>query len=245
MLDKNSPTPLYVQFEENVRHKIDNEDWPLNSMIPSENELSRTYGISRMTVRSVLNRLVMAGLLYRVPGKGTYVAEAKIESSPLSWMGIREQLERMGYETETRLLTVELVSPSTRISKMLEIKPGATAYLVKRIRYVKGVPLSIHTSYIPQEVSPDLERQELEAKQLCDILKDEYNCRIARQVETLESITASTEEAELLEVSTSFPLLLLENRIYNSNHVPIEYSKVVFRGDKIKLRLEHGQNGMG
>jgi GntR family transcriptional regulator len=245
MLDKNSPTPLYVQFEESVRHKIDNEEWPLNSMIPSENELSRTYGISRMTVRSVLNRLVMAGLLYRVPGKGTYVSEAKIESSPLSWMGIREQLERMGYETETKLLTAELVSTSTRIAKLLEIKPGATAYLVKRIRYVKGVPLSVHTSYIPQEVSPDLERQDLEGKQLCDILTDEYNCRIARQVETLESITASAEEAELLGVSTSFPLLLLENRVYNSNQVPIEYSKVVFRGDKIKLRLEHGQNGNG
>lgn len=244
MLDKNSPTPLYVQFEESVRHKIDNEDWPLNSMIPSENELSRTYGISRMTVRSVLNRLVMAGLLYRVPGKGTYVSEAKIESNPLSWMGIREQLERMGYETKTKLLNVELVSVSTRISRMLEIKPGATAYLVSRLRFVRGVPLSIHTSYIPQEVSPNLERQELEEKQLCDILKYEYNCRIARQVETLESISASTEEAELLGVNTAFPLLLLENRVYNSNHVPIEYSKVVFRGDKIKLRLEYGPNGI-
>lgn len=245
MLDKKSPTPLYVQFEENVRHKIENDEWQLNTMIPSENELSRTYGISRMTVRSVLNRFVMAGLLYRVPGKGTYVAEAKIESSPLSRMGIREQLERMGYETKTKLLTVELVTTSARISKLLEIRPGAVVYHVKRIRYIKGVPLSIHTSYIPKEVSPDLEKNDLEGKQLCDILGQEYNCRIVRQVETLESITASAEEADLLGVSTAFPLLLLENRLYNSNHVPIEYSKVVFRGDKIKLRLEYGNNGIG
>jgi GntR family transcriptional regulator len=94
MLDRNSPLPLHAQLEEIIKAGIENEEWPFESVIPSENELSKMYGISRMTVRSVITRLVHEGLLYSVPGKGTFVSEPKIVSRPLSQMGIREQLSR-------------------------------------------------------------------------------------------------------------------------------------------------------
>ena len=95
-LNRQSPQPLHLQFEEILREQLENEEWAPHACIPSENELSRKYGISRMTVRAVLTRLVDAGLLYRVPGKGTFVAEPKIVSRPLSQMGITQQLEQMG-----------------------------------------------------------------------------------------------------------------------------------------------------
>ena len=88
MLDRNNSKPLWEQLEFNLREKIYGGDWNPGDMIGSENELSKEHQISRMTVRSVLTRLVQEGLLYRVPGKGTFVSEPKIPTRPLAQMEI-------------------------------------------------------------------------------------------------------------------------------------------------------------
>jgi len=240
-LNRQSPQPLHLQFEELLRRQLDNEEWAVHSCIPSENELSRKYGISRMTVRAVLTRLVDAGLLYRVPGKGTFVAEPKIVSRPLSQMGITQQLEQMGYETSTRVINIGVVSCPSKMAKRLEIEPGADVTTIKRVRFVKGEPLSVHTSYIPRSVCRDLEMQDFEHHQLCDIMEQVYHHKILRRVETLESTTASIDEAELLAVRPAFPLLLLNTTIYTAGELPVECSSVVFRGDKFKIKLEFNQ----
>ena len=78
--DRQSSTPLHLQLEEVIMEKIANEEWRPNARIPSENELSVAYGLSRMSTRMVITRLVLQGLLSRVPGKGTFVAAPKIAS---------------------------------------------------------------------------------------------------------------------------------------------------------------------
>ena len=103
MLEKNSPKPLYQQLKDILVDAIDSEKWKANEKIPSENELSSIYGLSRMTVRSVLTDLVKEGLLYRVQGKGTFVAEKIVTVSP-SYIGIRELLEMMRKYVETRIV---------------------------------------------------------------------------------------------------------------------------------------------
>lgn len=238
MLDRNSPLPLHTQLEEIIKAGIENEEWQPNSMIPSENDLSKRYGISRMTVRSVITRLVHQGLLYSVPGKGTFVSAPKIVSRPLSQMGIREQLEQMGYETSTKLISIEKINVPAGIAKKMLLEKDTRVFAVKRLRYIKDEPLSIHTSWLPVDLCPNLEDKDLEGVQLCDILEKEYRYEIVKIVETLESTIAAANDGKLLNVKESAPLLLLEDLIYTHGDIPMEYSKVLFRGDKIKLKLE-------
>lgn len=239
MLDRQSPQTLHSQLEEIIRKGIENEEWKPDSNIPSENELSNLYGISRMTVRSVLYLLVSEGLIYKVPGKGTFVSKPKIV---LSQMAIQDQLEQMGYETSTRLVSIENLIVSSKISKLLNLSSNTQVYVLKRIRYIKEEAFSIHISYIPVFLCPNLESKNLEREQLCNILRNEYQFKIDRKVETLESAIATTEEAKMLSVKKSFPLILLESIVYAENDLPIEFSKVLFRGDKIKLHLEFNNN---
>jgi GntR family transcriptional regulator len=239
MLNRQSSLPLHMQLEMVIRQKIENEEWPVNACIPSENELSKDYGISRMTVRAVLNRLVQEGLVYRSQGKGTFVAEPKIISGPLVRYGIREQLEQMGYETVTKVILVEKAPVSLKYSKILNIKRNSTVYVVKRVRYLKNDPLSYHISYIPANFFPRLEKQDLEHCQLCTILERNYHFAISRRIETLEAIAAPVEESIYLSVKPKFPLLLLENTVYTEKDLPIEYSRIIFRGDKIKIKFEY------
>lgn len=242
MLKRKSPKPLYAQLEEIIRDKIESGEWGPHDLIPSENELGRMYKMSRMTARSVLTLLSREGLIYRVPGKGTFVAEQKITTGPLSYMGIREQLEKMGYEISTKIVRVDRIDCPKQTAKILKLKKGLPIYILERVRYIEEEPISLHLSHIPSHLCEGLEHKDLEEEQLCNILDRDYELRRGRVIETLESIRARAYEAKLLSIKSGYPLLLLEDIIYSCDDQPFEYSRVLFRGDKIKLRFEFDLN---
>lgn len=239
MLDKNNPKPLYAQLEEILRSAILSHQWPPNHAIPSELELSKTYGVSRMTARSVVTQLVNDGLLRRVQGKGTFVVEQKIPTKSLAYMGIREQLERMGYQTTTRLLTFKQIEASQNLVEKLDIMQGDAVHFIERIRYIDGNPISLHRSYIPKALAPTLQSERLENDQLCVILQNEFNLKSAIVNETLESVLASIEEANLFMVDRTFPLLILEDVYKTAAGRAFEFTRVLFRGDKVKLSFDY------
>lgn len=238
MLDRNSAKPLHTQLEEMIRKNLQTGAWAPGSLIPSENELSHENGVSRMTARNVITKLVQEGELFRIPGKGTFVAEQKIEAKSLSYEGIREQLERLGYEVRTRLLEVQTSTGGPDVDRKLQTDANSKVYVVRRLRTVKGTPLSLHTSYVPVGLAPGLDSLNLVDEQLCSILSKNYGLTRDKIYEELESVAATKEEAELLDVPAGHPLLLLQDTIVDQNGVPFEYAKVVFRGDKLKLKLE-------
>lgn len=238
MLDRNSAKPLHQQMEELIRENLDRGEWLPGSPIPSENELSQENGISRMTARNVITKLVQEGLLFRIPGKGTFVSEQKIEAKSLSYKGIREQLEQMGYEVSTQLISARVSKGKKDVHSKLNLVDDAKVVVIRRLRSIKNQPLSVHTSYIPVALAPKLETLNLVDEQLCSILSKEYGLIRNRTYEELESIAATQEEADLLGVPVGHPLLLLQDTIVDQDGTPFEYAKVVFRGDKIKLKLE-------
>lgn len=123
MLERNTPKPLYQQLKDILMDEIEAGKWEPNEKIPSENELSSLYGLSRMTARAVVSDLVKEGLLYRVQGKGTFVSEKILALSP-SYIGIREQLEQMGYEVKTRIVECKTMKSTGKIAKNLGLLSG-------------------------------------------------------------------------------------------------------------------------
>lgn len=238
IIERDNPKPLYVQLEELIRNNIENGNWKPQTSIPSESELSREYDLSRMTIRSACQNLVQEGVLYRVPGKGTFVSEPKIMTESLAYMGFREQLERMGYEIKTKLLSSKVIKVTRKVAQKLETEENTSVMLIERMRYIKGEPISLHYSYIPIDLCSGLNEHDLVKEQLCVILKEEYDLKPQRIQETLESVRASEKESKLFKVEEGYPLLILEDVLHNQKNFPYEYSKVVFRGDKVKLKYE-------
>ncbi|MDR0626495.1 MAG: GntR family transcriptional regulator [Bifidobacteriaceae bacterium] len=238
-LKKNSPKPLYMQLDELLRAEILSGVYGQNGMIPSELELGRRFGVSRMTVRGVVTQLVNEGLLSRVQGKGTFVVEPKIEARSLAYQGIREQLEGMGYRTTTELLEFTTVPANAQHAKLLKVPTGEPLLFAKRRRAIGSTPISLHLSYIPQALAPSLERERLENEQLCVVLAEDFSLTSSKVVETLESTSASKAEAKLLGIQSGFPLLLLTDNYWAANGRIFEHTKVLFRGDRVKLSFEY------
>lgn len=238
-LDRDSATPLYIQLADVIRDKITGGEWVPDQKIPSENELNQIYGISRMTARQVLARLVDEGLLFRVQGKGTFVSRRKISTRSPSYQGIREQLEQQGYATATEVLESTLVDADARVASALSVPEGIPVYNIRRLRRVEGNPISLHESFVPQTLAPQMLDRDLAHEQLCTVLDRDFGLRMAAVTETLETTTASAAEAKLFGTRSGTPLLLLEQRIATPDGTPFEFSRIRFRGDMIRLEFHY------
>ena len=234
---RESAIPLYTQLEELFRTKISTGEWAPGDRIPSENELNRILGVSRMTVRGVLTKLVEEGLLLRVAGKGTFVANSKIQTKSPAYQGVREQLEAMGYRTSTELIKQSRRSPSASVRQNLQIGEGEDIFAIERVRGVEGEPISLHYSYVPLRLAPTLDKYDLASEQLCVILDKHFALSMKYVEEKLESVPANNEVAERLGIDPGDPVILLEDVIFDASRTPYEYSKILFRGDKVQIHF--------
>ena len=239
VLDRDSAVPLYVQLEQILSSKITAGQWQPNQRIPSENELNRMYGLSRMTVRGVLTKLVNDGLLLRVPGKGTYVAPTKISAVSPAYRGMREQLEALGYSTTTRLVSFEREAATSVVRERLGLARGEDVYLIVRVRSVQGEPISLHRSHVPASLAPGLDGHDVVSEQLCVILEKSYGLPMRHVQEHLEAVAVSAADAKQLDMHRGDPALLLHDVIADADGRPFEYSTIVFRGDRLRLTFDY------
>jgi GntR family transcriptional regulator len=239
-LERDSAVPLYAQLEEILTERIKSGEWSPDHRIPSENELNRIFGLSRMTVRGVLTKMVNDGLLLRVPGKGTFVTSAgKISAVSPAYRGVREQLEALGFETSTELVSSSVVTPSSEVQRQLGLTANDKVVEIVRLRSANGSPISIHRSYIPGDLAPRLDGADVIEEQLCKVLEARYGLRMKKVREHLEAVALNAQDAKYLGVRRGEPALLLEDIIFNDSERPFEYSRIVFRGDKLRLRFDY------
>ena len=241
MLDRESSVPLGKQLETIMRRKISTGVWAPNTRIPSENELCKICGISRMTARNVVSQFVSYGYFYRIQGKGTFVSEKKYEFSSLQYSGLRKQLEEQGHSVSTKLISCDVMPADEFLADKLNISVGEQVFKVKRVRAANGINISYHKSYVPVKLCPGLEKKDLTNEQLCKIMATDYYLERQYVVETLETFVADRSKAKYLNVKPGMPLLLLQDQLYTPDNRIYEFSIIFFRGDKIKMHIEfHG-----
>lgn len=208
-------------------------------MIPSENELARIYGISRVTARTVVKNLVSDGLLYRVQGKGTFVAKPKIITKGPAWGGVSRLLEEQGMSVTTKQVEFSIVKPSISAARKLNISLDTDVRYICRVRYADGIPVCIHKNYIPLHLCESLTVDDLKKAPLCDNMRTKMGLAPDIIHETLETTRATEFEADLLGIKPGEVIIIMEATGELEKGLVFQFSKILFRGDKMKLRFDY------
>lgn len=232
-----APTKLYLDIKEWLREAITKGEYKPGDKIPSEFELMRRFNVARSTVRQALNELALEGWLYRVQGKGTYVAGHKYHQTLSRLTSFSEDMQYFGLSTFARLLRCVIESPSPSICDLLKIQPSDLIIKIERIRYADNLPMAINISILPYKFVPDLEKMDLEHTSLYKLLEDHFNLPLGRAEYLVEPIIADTRISKLLKIRKGAPLLLVEGIVFLKNGVPIELTKMIYRGDKYKFSI--------
>jgi GntR family transcriptional regulator len=237
MINKNSPLPIYYQLEQMIKEWIEKKKIQPGESIPSERELAEQFDISRMTVRQAINNLVNDGYLVRKRGKGTFVAEQKIEQVLKGLTSFSEDMRVRGMEPGTKLLKFSVIKASSSLAQQLNIPELDEVYEIQRIRLADHIPMALETCYLPCSRVPQLTKEVVKGS-LYEWIEQKAGLIIHTGVQELEASVARKVEADLLEIKEGAPVLFIQRKSLLENGKPLEIVKSVYRGDRYKFIVE-------
>lgn len=190
-----------------------------------------------MTVRQALFALADRGLVERGVGRGTFVAQLRVEHDLSRVAGFSEQMARHNLEPSAVLLAASVATATTLAAHELGIDPGAPTYRIQRVRFGSGLPLTLEDSWIPVEPFPGLLDHDLGGS-LYALMRDEYALGPVRAVERLQPVSARPHEAESLHVESGAPLMLVERTALAADGTPVEFAHDRHRGDRARFVID-------
>jgi GntR family transcriptional regulator len=235
--ENSSPVPKYHQLREILRENISN--WGPNQPIPSEAQLCEMFSVSRTTVRKALDHLTYEGLLYRVQGKGTYVSPPKLPGRYVQrLLGFYEDMVARGLPHKTVVLEQGVEPASYRIANFLNIQLGEEIFRLVRLRYIGEEACLISKSHVPMHFLPGINREDFSNQSLYGVMRDKYGVIIHHGKRLIEVQLCTEEEAELLEIPSGSPLLVVIGTMYNQENQPVEYGYAKNRADRIQMEIQ-------
>ena len=235
MVVRASPVPLYIQIDEELRGQIESGELGPLAQVPSETDLAQHFSVSRMTARKALDRLVADGMLFRQPGKGTFVAPTKIAHGASQGLSFSAAMKAQGLPCVTRVLEAETVAAPSNVARALSLSAGAQAIFLRRLRVVDGAPAAIHLSYMPARLSALLD-QDLSGS--LSELMSRVGARVDHSEDTMEAVLATGEEARLLNVSVGSPLVLIRGTASSAGNEPVRYTEALYPGGRWQFSLQ-------
>ncbi len=237
VIDKTTSTPYYQQLADLLRREIsEREARDQVYQLPSENELAERHGITRATVRHALDVLERDGWIYREKGVGSFAAIRRVEHELTQLVSTTEDMRRRGWALTTQVVSLEQSPAAPYVAHALEITEGSPVYELCRLRLVDGEPLSLQTVYLPVELCPNLEENDLTGS-LYHLLETRYELRLWTGKEIMRARCATPYEADLLRIKQDMPVMYMERTTYAANGVAVEYLEAVWRGDRYDFKV--------
>lgn len=233
LLDKNSPVPLYHQLKVELVKMIEKEYLP-GDCIPTEPELEKMFGVSRVTVRQAVAALVQEDILYKQQGRGTYVQLPRIThylSGIISWTN---QIRQRGLEPKTIFQEITRIYPSKSLQQLMRIGPKEPLIRISRVRYAGEEPMCIMENYLLEKKVPDLLENNPSFESLYQLLQEEYGIVIRKAQETVQARQASQEEAKKLKIKTGLPVLYVRRISALEDDEIFEVVSVTSRADRFQ-----------
>jgi GntR family transcriptional regulator len=205
--------------------------------LPSEKELCAQWQASRSTVRKAMDQLTDRGKIFRVPGKGSFVAFPKILHQTYQILSFTEKMKAQGLEVETKLILKELIEPSEEIATALKLAKSDRALKIQRLKIVIGEPLVLQTAYMPANICENLTKEDLESKSLNYLLQEQCHIQLSRSDIWVEAPMILQKERKLLG-NPRLPLFLaVVGLTFDQHDKPVRFSRAVFRGDRVGLKI--------
>jgi len=214
-----------------------------NDKIPSENELSEKFGITRTTVRQGINKLKTEGLLYSKKGSGNFVAPSKIEYTISPYTTFTKEIVKANKTPSINFLDIKVVQADKITALKLNIKQNDDVLYLKTIRYVDNTPFLFANYYINISLLKGVDKVIPKTKSISELYINEYNLDPIRESSQIEIITASEQSKEIFSVQNDLPLIKISTKtIDKKTNNTIDYCYSYFRSDMAKIVVNYKDN---
>ena len=237
--------PRYYEIEQALRARI--ADLKADDPLPSDAMLCEEFGVSRMTARNAVQRLAQEGIVYRVPGRGTFVAEPPVHRQAGNLLSFTEEMRRRGRVPSSQLLDRSVREPRPAEASRLQLQPDTLVLALRRLRVADEEPMAIEEAIFPAALAALLQNADLEHRSLHDTLVEGGHVPTMGRAR-LGAEAAGPDDAALLGVPLGSPLLVEKRVIHDQDGRPLELCESRYAGDRYGLDVQFdvelpGHNG--
>ncbi len=224
--------PRYQLVKDFILSGINAKQWKEHKRVPSENELVEMCKVSRMTARRALDELTEEGVLYRVQGRGTFVAPKKLHSPLLEIRNIAEEIQNRGSSYSNELILLQKESCPVHLLKHFSLNEGDEVYHSIMVHKEDGKPIQIEQRYVNPTAAPEYLKQDYKS-----ITPNVYLSKVAPLTEAEHQIQAKEADPFMkvtLKLQELEPVLCID-RITWSDTILVSYCQLYHPASRFSL----------
>ncbi|MGB8855782.1 MAG: GntR family transcriptional regulator [Burkholderiales bacterium] len=218
--------PLYDQIKILITQSLIAGEWSPGEAIPSEIELAARYKVSQGTVRKAIDELASENIVVRRQGKGTFVATHTEERTHFRFLRVMNNEGDTPYP-DSRVVEFGRGKVSAEVARLIDLRPGAPIFSIKRILSYSGKPTILDQICLPAALFKGMTQEKLSSYKgsFYSFYESQYGLRMIRAEERLSAVAADKETAAHLGIKTGTPLLCVDRIAYTYGDRPVEWRR--------------------
>ena len=231
--------PLYYQVQHTISQRISRGEYPAGTQIPSEPELSRELGVSRVTVREALRVLAQENVLVKIQGRGTFVADnLPVVQPSRSFTGYLEDLYDQLERVSVRQIDIARIPMSDDMRSTLRLGDEEKDVVrIRRTRYVDDEPYAFTLNILPLAIGLHFTEESLLQIPLVRIIEEDLGIQIVDAHETITATAADAEIAQSLDVPFLSPVMHVRRVLFTVDERPLQITHSYYRADKFRYSV--------
>jgi len=222
----NEGIPIYLRLQKIILDKIEEGIWKPDEMIPTEAQIADTYQVSVGTVKKSILNLINEGYLYRVQGKGTFVAGTSLAKDHLRYYLFFGNFQGEAAQFKMRFISLKSLRCPEAIRRLLAIKTDEHVFRLERLSLCNNTPMIYMVSRLRKEMFPklnELPKPQFERVPLYTLIETKYGMPTISNHELISAVSADGHLAQALGIKKNTPLLRIEMISFTYKETPYEH----------------------
>ena len=237
-ISRSSFEPAYAQLARILRSRIVSGEFQAGDRLPTESELVEAYGLSPMTVRRAIKVLLDERAVSTVPGRGTFVEAASIQTAAFDLGSFQALLTDPA--VRVRILATSVVPASGRPAEMLGVPAGTEVTMIRRLLLHGEEPRLYHRQWMIDDPDRPVADSETELTGLRDLFEGRVGRGPKRGRLLLYASALRGEEARQLRSEPGHPAFVLEHLFFGFDDRPLSWGLFVTRAEELRFETTVG-----
>ncbi|GED88144.1 GntR family transcriptional regulator [Streptomyces sp. NPDC091412] len=239
-------TARHEEIADALRRAIDHEEYTVGSRLPTETALAAEYGVARGTVRQAVAALTAEGLIGSRQGARRVVLASRRSQSFAELRSFAQWARAMGREATGRVVAQEYRPATQEDAVRLQLDEGSPVLHVLRVRGLDGEPVLVERTVYAGWVAPAVEAIEPDCASVTQRLYEDTGLVFAYGEHLIDAVAAGAQDAELLGIRRTSPLLRVRRVTTTREGRPVEWSDDRYRPDAVSFSVHNsiGNNAL-
>jgi GntR family histidine utilization transcriptional repressor len=224
--------PLYLQVKRHILDNIGSGKWATSTRVPSENDIVKSFGVSRMTANRALRELRDEGILVRIAGVGSFVADQHAHAHPLEIRSIADEIRRRGHVHRAEIVSLGRVHAAAELAGDFGIAPRSELYCSIIVHFENDRPIQLEDRYVLPRIAPEYLKVDFNRTTPTDYLVQVAPLQEAEHL--LRAVMPDERTRKQLAMKRGEPCLLMIRRTWTAGQIA-SVARLYYPGSRYEL----------